>query len=86
MKVPTPAGGRPWGLYSTYVRLAVCFLLLPLLVTGLVLVPEARLDFIATILICTCCLYIDRDTVARRPRPRPKCVPEEEEDERDAQS
>jgi hypothetical protein len=48
-----------------------CLLLLPLLVTGFVLVPDARLDFVATILIVLCCLFIDRDTVARRARARP---------------
>ena len=51
--------------------------------TGLVLVPDARSDFVATILICTCCLYIDRDTVVRFARARPKAPAN---DERDASS
>jgi hypothetical protein len=84
MNACKPASGRPWALYSTYVRLVVCFLLLPLLVTGVVLVPEARSDFVATILICTCCLYIDRDTVTRFAQARPKRSPGN--DERDASS
>jgi hypothetical protein len=84
MNASKPASGRPWALYSTYLRLIVCFLLLPLLVTGFVLVPEARLDFVATVLICTCCLYIDRDTVVRFARGRSKGVPAN--DERDASS
>jgi hypothetical protein len=45
--------------------------LLPLLVTGFVLLPAARSDFVATILIVMCCLFIDRDTVARSTRARP---------------
>jgi len=61
-----------WALYSTYVRLVVCFLLLPLLVTGVVFIPEARFEFVGTVLIVTCCLYIDRDTVVRRARAKPK--------------
>ena len=59
-------------LYSTYARLAVCVLLLPLLVTGLVLVPEARSEFVPMVLIITCCLYIDTDTLTRRSRARAK--------------
>ena len=47
------------------------WLLLPLLVTGVVLVPDARSDFVATILIITCCVYIDTDTVTRRSRAKP---------------
>jgi hypothetical protein len=45
--------------------------MLPLLVTGLMLVPEARSDFVATILIITCCLYIDTSTVTRRSHAKP---------------
>lgn len=83
MNASKPSSGRPWALYSTLVRLAVCLLLLPLLVTGFV-ISDARSDFVATILICVCCLYIDRDTLTRRPRARPKSALEN--DERDASS
>jgi hypothetical protein len=55
-----------WSRCLIYVRLAVCLLLLPLLVTGLMLVPEARSDFVATTLIITCCLYIDASTLTRQ--------------------
>lgn len=84
MNVSKSPNGRPWALYSTYARMVACFLLLPLLVTGMVLRPEARLDFVATVLICMCCLYIDRDTVSRRARALPKGTPAN--DERDASS
>jgi hypothetical protein len=67
----SPTGRLPWALYSTYVRVVACLLLLPLLVTGFVLLPDARSDFVATILIVLCCLFIDRDTVARSARARP---------------
>jgi hypothetical protein len=67
----SPTGGLPWALYFTYLRVVVCLLLLPLLVTGFVLLPDARSDFVATILIVLCCLYIDQDTVARSARARP---------------
>jgi hypothetical protein len=30
--------------------------------------PEARSDFVATVLIITCCVYIDTQTVTRRSR------------------
>jgi hypothetical protein len=83
MNAANPSRGRPWALYSTYLRLIVCFLLLPLLVTGFV-VSDARSDFVAIILICLCCLYIDRDTVMRRRRATPKSALES--DERDASS
>ena len=68
----SPSASRTWSLYVTYVRLVVCVLLLPLLVTGMVLVPEARSDFVATIIIITCCIYIDTDTVTRHFRANPK--------------
>jgi hypothetical protein len=61
-----------WSLYSTYARLAVCVLLLPLLVTGFVLIAQARSEFVPMVLIVTCCLYIDTDTLTRRARARPK--------------
>jgi hypothetical protein len=67
----SPTGRLPWALYSTYFRVVVCLFLLPLLVTGFVLLPPARSDFVATILIVMCCLFIDRDTVARSARARP---------------
>jgi hypothetical protein len=66
-----PSTSLRWSRCLTYVRLAVCLLLLPLLVTGLILVPEARSDFVASILIITCCLYIDTSTVTRRSHPNP---------------
>jgi hypothetical protein len=66
-----PSTSPRWSRYLTYLRLAVCLLLLPLLVTGLMLVPEARADFVATILIITCCLYIDTSTVMRRSQAKP---------------
>jgi hypothetical protein len=47
-------------------------LLLPLLVTGMLLVPEARSDFVATIIIITCCVYIDTDTATRHSRAKAK--------------
>jgi hypothetical protein len=76
MNLPrSPSASRPWSLYSTYVRLAVCVLLLPLLVTGMLLLPEARSDFVATIIIITCCVYIDTDTATRRSRAKPKGAP-----------
>jgi hypothetical protein len=50
-------------------------LLLPLLVTGMLLLPEARSDFVATIIIITCCVYIDTDTATRRSRAKPKGAP-----------
>jgi hypothetical protein len=50
-------------------------LLLPVLVTGVVLVADARSDFVATVLIVTCCLYIDTDTVVRRSRAKPNRAP-----------
>ena len=68
----SPSASPAWPLYFSYVRLAVCLLLLPLLVTGVVLVPDARSDFVATVLIITCCVYIDTDTVTRRSRAKPK--------------
>lgn len=68
---PSSTVRRPWALYSTYLRVVACLLLLPLLVTGFVVLPEARSDFVATILIVMCCLFIDRDTVARSARARP---------------
>jgi hypothetical protein len=69
MNVRKSAGATPaWSLYLTYGRLAVCLLLLPLLVTGMLLNPEARSDFVATVLIITCCVYIDTQTVTRRSR------------------
>jgi hypothetical protein len=67
----SPTRRLPWALYFTYLRVVVCLLLLPLLVTGFVVVPDARSDFVATILIVMCCLFIDRDTVARSARARP---------------
>ena len=70
-----PSAPSAWALYSTYARLAVCLLLLPLLVTGFVIIPEARLEFVGTILIVLCCLYIDGDTVARRPRVKTNSAP-----------
>jgi hypothetical protein len=73
MNVPKfPSASPVWSRYSAHVRLAVCMLLLPLLVTGLVLVPDARSDFVATALIITCCLYIDANTVTQRSRVKPK--------------
>lgn len=71
----SPSAGPAWALYFSYVRLAVCLLLLPVLATGMLLVPEARSDFVATVLIITCCLYIDTDTVVRRSRAKPKRAP-----------
>ena len=64
----SPSASRTWSLYLTYARLAVCVLLLPLLVTGMLFVPEARSDFVATIIIITCCVYIDTDTATRHAR------------------
>ena len=76
MKLPrSPGASRPWSLYSAYVRLAVCVLLLPLLVTGMLLVPEALSDFVATIIIITCCVYIDTDTATRHSRAKAKGAP-----------
>jgi hypothetical protein len=63
--------GLNWSRCLTFVRLAVCLLLLPVLITGLVLVPEARSDFVATTLIITCCLYIDTSTVTRQSHIKP---------------
>jgi hypothetical protein len=73
MDVRQSARATPmWSLIHTYTRIVVCLLLLPLLVTGVVLVADARSDFVATVLIVSCCLYIDTDTLMRRSRARPK--------------
>ena len=67
----SPSASPMWPRYHTYARIAVCLLLVPLVMTGVVLVAEARLDFVATTIIVMCCLYIDADTVKRAVRAKP---------------